>query len=236
MEYIKAAIIILGLFHVVRLYFVGRKARLKTPPANYFKDSQANSAPWRWRIPHNNLALEIADTKNQSSINFLPNFKVSDHLITACGFFAYAGTIVFAIFGLYLMFFGDTIDSWRVTGSFLLAIMLCFLGMSFISTGQRILSLIRKPTGLKLQYSYGTWLTHSLFIGKQEKVLIEVKSQSVIDYDVFQNEPFYIITIKRESWFSFSPSKFYITVNPKQIGWIQEGLSDFFIASNTLNI
>ncbi len=228
MEIILPLVVILGIYHTIRIYLAGREAKKKYPPADYLTTSTPNSDPWRWRKPHDRIGLQVVDDEEHSSITFPTRFKMDDYLITLAGTAAIIAGIVILLFGLGLYFSGGPEEEVRGKMSFFLAGAGFFFGAVCFSVRQKIVKIIRTPAQMIIQYTYGVLFKRTVTYPQNMRLAIKVKDQRITDYDTAQETPFYEITVKKANWLSFSPSTFYICANPSQISWLQGGLSDYF--------
>ncbi len=228
MEILLPIIIVLGIYHSIRIYLAGREAKKNFPPADYLTTSDAVADLWRWRQPHEQLQLQLVEDDRESAIDFPPHFNSSDYILAVVCFLAFAGVVLFTLMGLYFWFIAEASEAYRGTGSFFLAGIGAFFGVFGLTVRQRALRLVRTPSELIVEYSYGVWIRRKARYPQNAKMIIKVKEQRISDYEMGQDAPFYTLTIRRVRLLSYFPTTFYISANPSQISWVQGGLSDYF--------
>ncbi len=232
MEILVPAILVLGIYHTIRIYLAGRKNKEQFPAADYLSQSSENSEQWRWRKPNQNIDLKLVDDKDQSSLVFDPHFCSTDYIVSVLGAGSYIAAVGFLLFGLWFYFFGGSEDGLRIGAGFTLSFFAFIFGSAGHTFRQRVCKLSRTNSDLVLEYSYGTFFTRKILFSKKSKVNISVKEQSIVEYENSQTAPSYELLIAKKKIISFVPVKFYIPANQSQITWIQGGLNDWFNPQN----
>lgn len=228
MEILLPIVAILGIYHTIRIYLAGRAARKEYEAVEYRNCSTPNTEPWRWRQPAADVALQVKDIPAGSTIALEPHFNVSDYVLAVGGFLALGAFVLALPLALYFEFLGDPVDVPRGHAGLVLAGIAFTGGFVALSVRQRLVTLIRTPTHLVLEYTYGVFLRRRLQYPKTATLVCKVKDQSITDYDVEQDRPFYQLTVKRVSFFSLMGHDFYVYANPSQMSWLEGGIRNFF--------
>lgn len=228
MNILLPIIVVLGIFHSIRIYLAGREARKLHPPVEYHSSSKSNAESWQWRLPSEDVELEVIDSDDESHIDFNPYLNSSDLIFASFGYLSLIGCIAILFFSLWLKFTGGIAESYRVTMGYFLGGLGFFAAIILFNLRSRITSLIRKKHSMTIIYTYGYFFRRKIVIPESSKVVVKYSEQSFTDYDVSQDKPFYNFTIKPVRWLYIRPTRFYIAAHLTQISWITGGILDYF--------
>ncbi len=211
-DIVKGIGAVLGLVSVIGVYL---DAKRKHPDYHYNEHSEANSDAWRWRKPNTDLALNVEDDEQKSSLYIPAPLLFFEKVLVVFGYAAALGTLA-----IYAMFIsrGSGLPDYFIGTIFIL------LSWALLRVGSRVSSISLYPEKVVVVESYAFVLKHVVTYRREKKLHFIGKSQSVFELTIDHKEPDYKLIIEKKGFIFSNKKRWILKVNQSQGSWLVEGL------------
>lgn len=214
-DWIKLAIVVLGLIHVIRIY---REATRKYPPLRYTDHSSPNLDPWRWRKPDAELGLTVEDDTRRSVLHLPLRLTAGERVTIALG---YAGVVGILAMLIPMIQRGAGWPDYLIVG------VLTILPVAMLHVGSRAVRFELYPDRLLVVSHYAFKFKKMASFRRHPKLCFSGRSESLLELTTDQDQPDFKLLIGRKSLVPRAQKRFVLSANRSQGTWLVEGLEQW---------
>ncbi|MEA2027863.1 MAG: hypothetical protein U9N49_02670 [Campylobacterota bacterium] len=210
---LKLLILLLVAYHTIKIYYDSKR---KYPPLDYSNYSTANSEPWRWRKPSEDIALSLRDDENSSHIFLEGKALMAEKIFMLIGY----GLIAIIFFGFIKRLF--FMDIPLIGSDYVIFLVFLLLGYGALNIGKYVTRVILYQDKIEFVEQYGFFFQRITSYTRSPKLSFESRKEHFLELTSDHNFPRTRLRVKN-GWFALS--KLYnLACNPTQAHWIVEGL------------